>query len=432
MNMDPTKTAPANTNATTSDAAPVATPKQRRRKFAVNKKLAAVAVVAVACAAGYVLWTKEHNKPPQMFASSNGRIEATQVDVATKYPGRLIDLTVYEGDYVHAGQRVGVMDVQTLQAQRDEAAANRQGALEKVAEAQAQVALRESEVQAKQAQVAARESDRQAQEALLRQRDAELDAAQRHFARSEILSKEGASAEQELDDDRARTRGAEASVASATATLAANREAVAAARAEVTAAQAAGIAARKQVTAAQAQVQAYAATIRRIDADLADRVLVAPREARVQYRVAEPGEVLNAGGRVLNLVDLSDVYMTFFLPETLAGKVALGAEARIVLDSAPKMVIPAYISYVASVAQFTPKSVETAIERQKLTFRLKAQIDPELLKRNSAEVKTGLPGVAWVRLDPKAQWPPELTVPPELRVPPGERVPPEESTKGRR
>ena len=60
--------------------------------------------------------------------------------------------------------------------------------------------------------------------------------------------------------------------------------------------------------------------------DLDDCQLHADRVARVQYRIAEPGEVLAPGGRVLNLVDLTDVYMTFFLPATQAGRVALGEE----------------------------------------------------------------------------------------------------------
>jgi HlyD family secretion protein len=130
----------------------------------------------------------------------------------------------------------------------------------------------------------------------------------------------------------------------------------------------------------------------------------------VQFLVAQPGEVLGGGGRVLNLVDLSDVYMTFFLPETVAGRIALGSDVRIVLDAAPQFVIPAKVSFVASTAQFTPKTVETASERQKLMFRVRAQIDPGLLQRHLEQVKTGLPGVAWLKLDPKAQWPSHLTV----------------------
>ena len=133
----------------------------------------------------------------------------------------------------------------------------------------------------------------------------------------------------------------------------------------------------------------------------------------MQYRIAQPGEVLAAGGKVLNLVDLGDVYMTFFLPETVAGKVALGSEVHIVLDAAPQYVIPARVSYVASTAQFTPKTVETASERQKLMFRVKAQISRELLQKHLKLVKTGLPGMAWLKLDPQAQWPANL----EIKVP---------------
>jgi HlyD family secretion protein len=125
----------------------------------------------------------------------------------------------------------------------------------------------------------------------------------------------------------------------------------------------------------------------------------------VQYLVAQPGEVLAAGGKVLNLVDLTDVYMSFFLPETVVGKVALGSEVRIVLDAAPQFVIPARVSFVSSTAQFTPKTVETVSERQKLMFRVKAQIDRELLMKHLQQVKTGLPGVAWVKIDPQAAWP---------------------------
>lgn len=102
--------------------------------------------------------------------------------------------------------------------------------------------------------------------------------------------------------------------------------------------------------------------------------------------------------------------MTFFLPEQAAGRVALGTEVHIVLDAAPQYVIPASVSYVASTAQFTPKTVETASERQKLMFRVKAQISPELLQRHLTQVKTGLPGVAWIKLDPDAEWPANLAV----------------------
>lgn len=331
--------------------------------------------------AGWYAWKSMQDQGPgEGFASGNGRIEATEIDVATRLGGRLEELFVREGDFVSAGQRLARMQTDTLQAQHDEALAVEQEARYAVAVAQALVAQRQSDVVA--------------QEAMVAQRQAEHDAARQRLQRSSTLSREGAASGQELDDDRARARSADS--------------ALVAARAQVVALQAAVQAAQAQQIGAQSRVRAAQASVARIAADMADAELKAPRDGRVQFRVAHPGEVLAPGGRVLNLIDLSDVFMTFFLPETVAGRVALGSEVRIVLDAAPHYPIPAAISFVASNAQFTPKTVETASERQKLMFRVRAQVPVELLRAHLEYVKTGLPGVAWVRLDPQAQWPADL------------------------
>ncbi len=341
-------------------------------------------LIAVALTAG-ALWgwsqVRGHRTGTALL-SGNGRIEATEIDLATQMGGRVKDILVNEGDFVQAGQVLAHMQVQSLQAQLHEAQARWQQTISAVDTASAQVTVRLSEVAAAKAVVAQRESD--------------LDAARRRLARSEALTREGAASLQDLDDDRARVRSAEA--------------ARAAAHAQLAAAQAAQAAAITQVAGARATVAATEASVARIQSDLNDGALVAPRAGRVQYRVAQPGEVLGAGGKVLNLVDLSDVYMNFFVPEALAGRLALGTEVRIVLDAAPQFVIPARLSYVASTAQFTPKTVETASERQKLMFRVKAQLPVELLQRHLTQVKTGLPGVAWIKLDDRAAWPAELAL----------------------
>ncbi|NYT63662.1 efflux RND transporter periplasmic adaptor subunit [Alcaligenaceae bacterium] len=353
------------------------------KTVSVKKKIILLSIAIVLVVLGWYGWNQLNDDGPgEGFASGNGRIEATEIDIATKFAGRIAEIRVREGDLVTAGQPLVSMQVDVLQAQHQEAVASHNEALQSVVAAKAQVALRESDVATARAVVA--------------QRDAELDAAKRRLARSVKLSKEGASSQQELDDDQARTRSAQA--------------ALVAAQAQVVSAQSAVHAAKAQEAGTVARVAAAQATIDRIVADITDSELKAPRDGRVQLRIAQPGEVLAPGGRVLNLVDLSDVYLTFFLPETVAGKVALGSDVRIVLDAAPHLVIPAKVSFVASTAQFTPKTVETASERQKLMFRVRAQIDPELLLRHLDQVKTGLPGVAWVKADANAQWPASLSV----------------------
>ncbi len=347
-----------------------------------KKKWLVVAVIAAAAAAAWWGWIKTHDTGPGAgFASGNGRLEATEIDVSTKMAGRVVEILAREGDTVKAGQPLVRMQIDTLNAQRSEAVANLQRSQHTVAAAQAQVKLRESDVAAAMA--------------LERQREAELDAARRRLGRSQTLVREGATSQQQLDDDLAAVRGAQAALAATKAQTATARAAVEAAKAEL--------------VGTQSGVEAGKATIQRIDADINDSELVAPRDGRVQLRLAEPGEVVGAGGRVLNLLDLTDVYMTFFLPETVAGRLAIGTEARLVLDAAPNMPVPATITFVASSAQFTPKTVETASERQKLMFRVKAQIPASLLRKYPDYVKVGLPGVAWVKLDPKAPWPASLT-----------------------
>lgn len=315
--------------------------------------LAATAVAVAALAIGY-RWLTRPPELPEGFASGNGRIEATEVDIATKLAGRLAEVLVAEGETVEPGQVVARMDTEDLQAQ-----------------------LRQAQAQLRQAV----EGKRYA-EAVVAQRESELSFARAELERTRRLSAEGHVSREELDRAVTARRSAEAALQ----------------------------AARVKVVEAEAAVEAATAAVARIESLLADSELKTPITGRVLYRLAEPGEVLGAGGKVLTIIDLSDVYMTLFLPTAQAGRVRLGAEARIVLDAAPDYVIPAEVSFVAARAQFTPKEVETRSEREKLMFRIKVRIDPALLREHIEKVKTGLPGVAYIRLDPKAPWPPQLQV----------------------
>jgi HlyD family secretion protein len=342
----------------------------------------AVVGIAVVAGGGYWGWLRyAQSGLPEGITASNGRIEATEIDVSTKTSGRINEILVGEGDFVTTGQVLARMDTVQTEAQRRQAEAQFKRALIGVDTAKSLVEQRQAE--------------RTAAEATVAQRNAELEATEKRLSRSAQLVQTNSVSQQTFDDDRASEQSAKA--------------AVAAAEAQSAAAQAAISSAKATIIDAEAAVDAAQAAIESIVAEIDDSTLVSPRDGRIQYRVAQPGEVLSAGGRVLNLVDLGDVYMTFFLPTAQAGRIAIGSEVRIVLDAAPQYVVPAKVSFVADVAQFTPKTVETEEERQKLMFRVKAQIPPELLREHIHLVKTGLPGMAYVRTDPAVEWPKNLT-----------------------
>jgi HlyD family secretion protein len=321
----------------------------------ISKKLIFVTIAVVAAGGGIAAWLILSKPPlPPGFATSNGRLEAKQVDIATKYQGRIADVLADEGDTVDAGQVVARMDVEPLQAQLRNAEAK----------------IREEE-----------DNKRTAQADVVVKR-AEFTYADKQYHRSKALVGRGAVSEQEADIDLARMQANQAAL----------------------------LGSQAQAVRAQSSIDAAVAESERLKAEIEDSVLKAPIRGRVQNRLAEPGEVLPAGGKVLALVDLSDVYMYLFLPEPIAGKVALGSQARIVLDAAPEYPIRALVSFVSPEAQFTPKSVETAEERHNLTFRVKLQLDKNRLRQFEPYVKVGIPGVGYVRYDTGAEWPPMLQV----------------------
>jgi HlyD family secretion protein len=144
-----------------------------------------------------------------------------------------------------------------------------------------------------------------------------------------------------------------------------------------------------------------------------DNTLVAPHEGRIEYRVANVGEVLPAGGKVFTMLDTSYVYMDVYLPTLNADKVKIGSDARIVLDSYPDHPIPAKVSFLADQAQFTPKMVETQNDRDKLMFRVRVRIDAARSQAHADSVRSGLPGEAFVKTDASAAWTPALQGPAE-------------------
>ncbi len=318
-------------------------------------RIGLIVVVLAALGAGGWLWlARQRDSLPEGFARANGRIEADRIDVATKFAGRVAEVLVDEGQMVKQDQVIARMDSTALEAQ----------------------------VRASEAAVNQAEHELVQAHSLVIQRQGELDLATAELHRSETLAGRGYATGETLDQRRS---------AQITAGAALNT-------------------AKAQVSSAEAAIEAAKASLAALRANLADYTLTAPRQGRVQYRLAEPGEVLAAGGRVVSLLDLTDVYMDVYLPTDEAGRLALGAEARIILDAAPQYVIPAKVTFVASEAQFTPKYVETQSEREKLMFRVRLQIPVDILLKYQEVVKTGVPGVAVVRIVKSAPWPESLAV----------------------
>ncbi|MEO0719665.1 MAG: HlyD family efflux transporter periplasmic adaptor subunit [Pseudomonadota bacterium] len=297
---------------------------------------------------------------PEGIVWGNGRLEADQVDIAAKLSGRVAEVLASEGDMVAQGQRLAAMDVAELSASHERAQAETALAEEQLAEAEALVIQRQSE---------------------LRLAERELDRARPLLAKGHMT--------EAVYEDRETSRDV------AAATLRA---------------------AKARVNTATRQIAAHAAETRRIQTQIDDSVLTAPVDGRVLYRLAEPGEVIAGGGAILTLLSLEDVYMEVFLPAEDAGRLAIGADARIVLDVLPEYSIPAEVSFVSPEAQFTPKQVETLEEREKLVFRVKVKIPPDLVRKRIEHVKTGVRGLAYVKMRPSLEWPEALDrrIPPEL------------------
>ena len=340
-------------NATPADVPatlPIPSPARKRRRWGRIALL--VVMLATAAVGSYYWWKSSQDELPQGIVSGNGRIEADEIDVATKFAGRVAELGVEEGDMVTAGEVVARMDTRDLEA-----------------------SLKRAEAHVLQAQRAVDEA-----RATEDQQRTQVALAKQQFDRTSYLMQRGNSTQELLDQRRQQLDGATASLNAATARIAQTEHALAAAEHEV----------------------------ELLTVNISDNSLVAPRDGRVQYRVARIGEVLPAGGKVLTLIDISYVYMDIYLPTLDAGQAKVGTEALIVLDAYPNIAIPAKVSFIATQSQFTPKTVETQTERDRLMFRIRVRIDPALLREHAQAVRSGLPGVTYVRLDPKAQWPARL------------------------
>lgn len=316
-------------------------------KSRVTKRIATIGalVLLVGALSFYVLYNKDKNSIPHGFVMGNGRLEATEVDIAAKLPGRLVEVLAKEGDLVDKDQIVAKMDTSTLQAQ-----------------------LRQAEAEVRRARQARLTAISRVKGIRLR-----MELADKELRRSKNLFKQGVSTQQQYDRDLTTKQTYDTEYETA----------------------------NSSVAEADNAIEAAIAQTERIKADINDSMLKTPIQGPVLTRLAEPGEVLPPGGKVLTIIDPTDIYMNVYLSENLAGKIPLGGEVKVVFDALPDRPFSAKVTYVSEKAQFTPKEVEAMEERQKLVFR----VTVSLQEYDDPRLKPGMPGVAYIRIDPSAKWP---------------------------
>jgi HlyD family secretion protein len=318
----------------------------------MNRGVPTLALAAAVLASG----CRNHRDSSLIVAS--GHVEATEVRVATKVPGRLEAVSFDEGDAVKAGQELARIDTVDLRLALDQARAER-------GQAAAELRLRLA---------GARKEDIAELRHQVEAVEAELDTAQRDFDRLQALLDRGSGTEKARDDARGR-RDVLA------ARLAANREALARLEAGFR---------EEEKDAARARLAAVEARIAQIEQQIRDAAIDSPTAGIVTEKVAEPGELLQVGAPVCVVTDLANAWLTVYVGEPDLGRIRLGQEAEVVTDDGQTR--RGRITFIASKAEFTPRNVQTRDERVKLVYRIKVGLDnPDGL------FKPGMPAEARIR-----------------------------------
>src|SRR5216684_2487475 len=329
-----------------------------------------IAVVAIGIGV-WILWPRNNNLTGSIQAS--GTIEATQVGVAPKIAGRVMKISVQEGQQVEAGQVVAELDAAEVDAQARQAQAAVDAARTRPAQADASVTLARVSVDAQLVQARAQiesalavleanKANLAAAEANLQAIETNLARAESDLARLEALYREGAVSAEQIDTAR-----------SAAKALRAERDAVAS---------------RAQLAQAQALLQ-QAEILRSYT------ILKAPMAGVVVAKNAEVGDLVGVGAPVVTVADLSQVYLRVFVSESDFARVKLGQPVDVRVDGFSGRTFRGTVDQINSSAEFTPRNVQTKEERVKLIFGVKVA-----LPNPDGVLKPGLPADAVILVVP--------------------------------
>jgi HlyD family secretion protein len=391
-------------------AKPSETAEQQQAGSSSRRRIIVALVIAAALGiAGFAIWKFFFAQPkqPDNLVVLSGRIEGDDSAVSPKTSGRILEIHFREGDLVKAGDVIAVLDDRQIRAREEQAQAALAQGEARLRSAHQQVAVLEQQLL--QAELTTEQSRTDA-EGRVHQAEAELASAEAELAQQQ------ASLQLALFDKEAYTRLAQSGAVSErqgkqAATTAGTQEAVVvaaqhrvdAARGSlnvakaslanpgIRSAQSAGV--RKQLLQQQSEIASAAADEQRSRASLAeaeadrqDLIVRAPFDGSVVTRTAEPGEVVQAGTAIVTVLDLRKVYLRGFVPEGQIGKIKVGQNAHVYLDSNPNSPVEAYVSRIDPQATFTPENTYFRDDRVKQVVGLKLQ-----LKGAIGYAKPGMP-----------------------------------------
>lgn len=318
----------------------------------------AAIVIVILVVTSVLIWSSSGDDDS---VTASGTVETTEAALGFQVPGRIDSIAADEGDYVSARTALAWLDRSELFARKRQAEAQLGTARARLLELEH--GFRTEEVAQGRA--------------ALRAAEQRLADARREFDRTQRLFAGGAVSEQQLDDARTALTLAEADHESTTEQLAILEQGFR----------------REQVAAQRAMVQQARATVGQIDATLENAVVRAPFDGIVTVRHREPGETVGAGAPVLTVRNPDDRWIRIYVRGDEVGRLALGLPAVITADAYPERTYEGEVVFIASEAEFTPRTVQTTEERVKLVYRVKVRVtgDPAF------DLKPGLP--ADVRFD---------------------------------
>lgn len=408
---------PNRPSAPSKAAAPPAAPPPRRKVIPIAVGIVLVLVVA------FLLWKEFFAAPkiPDSIVALSGRIEGDDSAIAPKTSGKIVDITVREGDTVTAGQIIAHLDDAQVRAKEEQAKAALADAQAKSQVARDQISVLQDQLAQNQAQsdqsktdaagrVRQAEADLTAAQADLAQQQAALKLAQFNSDAYTRLAKSGAVSEQQGVQYESQTAQQAAAVAAAQRKVESQRGALTTAQANLdnprirdaqfASTQRQIIQQKAQIAAATAEMQEAQAQLAEAQADRADLTIVAPFSGSVITRAAEPGEVVQAGTAIITLLDMSKVYLRGFITEGEIGKIKVGQAAHVFLDSNPNQPLDAYVLRIDPQATFTPENTYFRNDRVKQVVGAKL-----LLTQGIGYAKPGMPADGEILVEGNS-WPP--------------------------